>query len=410
MREHRFGPKVAQRLGACAVVAAGAILTGPAPAAPTAAASQGAGGADAPRQPVLRTVGNFVSPLFLTAAPSDSARQFVVEQEGRIRVVKSGRKLSRPFLDISRNVSCCGERGLLGLAFAPDYATSRRFYVSYTDAEGASRIVEYLRSRSSADLADVSTARSVLTQPRSRPNHNGGHIAFGPDRLLHMAMGDGGFPFDLVGEKGNGQDLGTLLGKILRIDPRKTGSAPYRVPSDNPFTSTPGARAEIWAFGLRNPWRFSFDRLTGGLSIGDVGRNTVEEINWSRSPLRGKGVNFGWRAWEGTLKTDVFSAETAPGSWFPVLQYRHGDDGCSVTGGYVIRDRRFLGTPLWGRYVYGDFCSGKVWTADMREGRLAAIPRGLLLTFPQLASFGEDSSGRIHLVSLGGRVARLDPS
>jgi glucose/arabinose dehydrogenase len=336
----------------------------------------------------------------------DTGRLFVVEQAGKIVVLRNGKPLSTPFLDISRLVSCCGEQGLLGLAFAPDYSTSGRFYVDYTDVNGDTRVVEYRRSRSNSNVADASTARIVLAQPQPQANHNGGHIVFGPDQMLYIGLGDGGAGNDPHGPIGNGQNLDTLLGKILRIDPRQSGTNPYTVPASNPFVGKAGARPEIWAWGLRNPWRFSFDRKTGGLAVGDVGQNQIEEIDWSPAPQRGRGVNYGWRPFEGTRVN--FPGETAVGAVPPVIQYSHGSDGCSVTGGYVIRDPRL--TALAGRYLYGDFCSGKLWTANMRSGRLAAKVRGTLaFKVPLLASFGEGADGRIYLVSLGGRVSRLDP-
>lgn len=385
--------------GALALSALAVWLVRPSEGTPTAAAAALTG-------PHLRTLGTFSAPVFLTQPKEDTSRLFVVELGGRIRVVKQGRILSKPFLDVSSRVSCCGERGLLGLAFAPDYRTSGRFYINYTDKAGDTRVVEYRRSRSSSDLADPVSARVVLTQGQPEPNHNGGMLAFGPDGQLYIGLGDGGGANDQHGQVGNAQNIGTLLGKILRIDPRPSGAAPYSVPDGNPFVSTPGARPEIWAFGLRNPWRFSFDRRTGGLAIGDVGQNAVEEINWAPGPDAAKGVNFGWRPWEGTRVN--FPAEQAIDAVPPVAQYTHGSDGCSVTGGYVIRDPRL--PRLAGRYLYGDFCSGKVWTAGLRTGRLAAVGYGAMpFTFAALSSFGEDASGRIYLVSLRGRVARLDP-
>ena len=336
----------------------------------------------------------------------DTSRLFVVEHAGRIILLKNGKPLSTPFLDISKLVSCCGEQGLLGLAFAPDYSASGRFYVDYTDVHGDTRVAEYRRSPSNANVADAATARIVLAQPQPQPNHNGGNISFGPDQLLYIGLGDGGAGNDPHGPIGNGQNLDTLLGKILRINPLKSGSDPYTVPASNPFVGQAGARPEIWAWGLRNPWRFSFDRKTGGLAIGDVGQNQIEEIDWSPAPQSGRGVNYGWRPFEGTRVN--FPGETAVGAVPPVIQYSHGANGCSVTGGYVIRDQRLAS--LAGRYLYGDFCSGKLWTANLRAGRLAATVRGTLpFKVPLLASFGEGSDGRIYIVSLGGRVSRLDP-
>jgi glucose/arabinose dehydrogenase len=220
-------------------------------------------------------IGSFRSPLYVTAPPGDRRRIFVVEQGGTIRVVRGGKPLSRPFLDISRLVLSGGEQGLLSLAFAPDYARTRRFYVDYTDKQGLQRVVEYRRSRSSRDRALSSSGRTVLTYDGLEANHNGGLLLFGPDRLMYIGTGDGGGANDRHGSRGNAQDLGSLLGKILRIDPRPAGGQPYSVPSSNPFVGRSGARPEIYSYGLRNPWRFSFDRTTGDLTIADVGQDAI---------------------------------------------------------------------------------------------------------------------------------------
>src|SRR3954470_12651463 len=242
----------------------------------------------------LQRIGSFDSPVYVTSPPGDVRRLFVVEQGGRIRVVRDGRTLSRPFLDIASKVRAGGERGLLSMAFAPDYASSGRFYVDYTDTDGDTRVVEYRRRN--ADRADPRSARPILFQPQPEPNHNGGQLAFGPDRLLYIGLGDGGGANDQHGERGNAQDLSTWLGKILRIDPLH--GDPYEVPKSNPFVGRSGAKPEIYSYGLRNPWRFSFDRSTGDLSIEDVGQDEVEEIDFVRKG-RGRGANFGWRPFEG---------------------------------------------------------------------------------------------------------------
>ena len=398
MWKHRLGPFVAVLLGALALLGASVSLVSASRVSSQAHVS-------AAKSLALRTLGTFSKPILVAQPNGDSSRLFIVEQSGRIRLIRNGRTASTPFLDISKLVSCCGERGLLGLAFAPNYASSGLFYVSYTNTGGDTRIAEYRRSASNQNIADPRSARIVLAQPQPQPNHNGGNIVFGPDGLLYIGLGDGGAGNDPHGSLGNGQNLDTLLGKILRIDPARSGNEAYSVPSDNPFVGIEGRRPEIWAWGLRNPWRFSFDRLRGGLAIGDVGQNAIEEINWSAAPERGKGLNFGWRPWEGTRLN--FRGETAAGAVPPVLEYEHGENECSVTGGYVVRDTHL--SLIYGRYIYVDFCSGKVWTADLREGRLAATSRGALpFKFSELASFGEDSAGRIYLVSLGGRVARLE--
>jgi len=360
--------------------------------------------------PKLTRIGTFSNPVFITQPPADKSRLFVVEQTGRIRLIKSGRVQAKPFLDLSGIVSCCGERGLLSIAFAPDYATSRRFYVDYTDVNGTTTVAEYRRSSSNPDVAIASRPRVVLAQAQPEENHNGGEITFGPDGKLYIGLGDGGGADDQHGLFGNAQNLDTWLGKILRIDPSPVGDSPYTVPADNPFVGVQGARPEIWAYGLRNPWRFSFDRKTGGLAIGDVGQNIVEEVDWSKAPTAGKGLNFGWRPFEGT-RTNV-PGESALNAVSPVAEYRHGgffaSTGCSITGGYVVRDS---GLPLLaGRYLYGDVCSGIIKMLRLHEGKLAASSLGQLsFKVPFLVSFGEDSSGHIYVVSLLGPIYRLDP-
>jgi glucose/arabinose dehydrogenase len=346
----------------------------------------------------LVTVGHFDSPLWVTSPPGDIRRLFVVEQGGVIRVVRGGRTLGTPFLDIHSKVVSGGEQGLLSMAFAPDYARSGRFYVYYTDTDGNERVVEYRRA--SADRANPNSARQILFQPDSEPNHNGGSLVFGPDRLLYIGLGDGGGGDDQHGARGNAQDLGTWLGKILRIAPRPSGGRPYRVPSSNPFVGRAGAKPEIYAYGLRNPWRFSFDRRTGDIAIGDVGQDEVEEIDFLRRG-RARGRNFGWRPWEGRRRN---FDEPAPGAVFPVLQELHSQGNCSITGGYVVRDRAV--PVLSGRYVYGDFCKGRLMIATLRPNG-ARNKRALAFQVPQLSSFGEDARGRVYVVSLGGTVYRF---
>ena len=317
----------------------------------------------------LVRVGDFNAPLYVTAPPRDKRRVMVVEQRGVIRVVRGGRILPTPFLDISRQVTAGGEMGLLGLAFAPDYARSGSSTSTSATAAGDQRIVEYRRA--SADRANPGSARTVLVMGDPEPNHNGGDITFGPDGLLYVGTGDGGGAGDQHGARGNGQSLSTLLGKLLRIDPRASGSRAYTVPAGNPFAGDSGRRGEIYSYGLRNPWRFSFDRATGDLVIADVGQNAVEEVNFVR---RGgaRGVNFGWRVWEGRRRTRA----TAPGRVkFPVIQQPHSDGWCSITGGYIVRDPKL--PALRGRYVYGDFCKGQIRSARLSTIRARARPRAV---------------------------------
>jgi glucose/arabinose dehydrogenase len=375
--------------------------TGTAPQNPPAETRQPPG-----KQPIgdgaggvrLEKLGDFDQPLYVTQPPGDADHLFVVEQTGRVRVLTDGDLEDTPFLDLSNRVSCCGEQGLLSIAFAPDYAKAGLVYVDYTDRSGDTRVVEYRRSSSDPLTVDPRSARVVLRVPQPFPNHNGGLLLFGPDGLLYIGLGDGGSEGD---PDRNGQDLGTLLGKILRIDPRPGGGRPYSVPESNPFTPRPGARPEIYSYGLRNPWRFSFDRLTGALSIGDVGQFDFEEIDLVPRGA-GRGANFGWSAYEGFARFN--DDETAPGAVPPVLAYSH-DDGCSVTGGYVVRDRSL--PSLYGRYLYGDYCAGQLRSFPAVPGRRATDDRALGLEVPSLSSFGEDDAGHIYATSLDGPVYRL---
>jgi glucose/arabinose dehydrogenase len=322
---------------------------------------------------------------------------FVVEKGGRIRVLVGGKRERRPFLDLSSDVSTGGEQGLLSMAFAPDYASNGRFYVDFTNTGGDTRVQEFRRSRGSPNRASRATRRTVLAVDQPFENHNGGLVAFGPDKLLYVGMGDGGS----AGDPGNrAQRLSALLGKLLRIDPRRAGSSPYRSPRSNPFVGN-GGRNEIYAYGLRNPWRFSFDRATGDLYVGDVGQNRFEEVDYARRGTA-RGKNFGWSCFEGTAAYD--SSRSCPGAVGPVLTYRLNGGNCAVTGGVVVRDPAL--PALAGRYVYADFCTGRLRTFRIRGGR-ADDDRALDLEVPQLSSFGEDAGGRVYVTSLDGPVYRL---
>jgi glucose/arabinose dehydrogenase len=347
----------------------------------------------------LVAIGRFDQPLYVTSPPGDRRRQFVVEQDGRIFVIRGGRRLPRPFLDIRGQVLSGGEQGLLSLAFAPDYARSRLFYVYFTGRDGRQNVVAYRAA--SADRADGGSARLVLRMEDPEGNHNGGLLLFGPDGLMYIGTGDGGGANDQHGSRGNAQSLGSLLGKILRIDPRPSGGRPYRIPASNPFVGRAGARGEIYSYGLRNPWRFSFDRRTGDLSIGDVGQDAVEEVDFVRRG-RGKAANFGWRPFEGNRR--IFD-EPAPGAIRPVITHSHDDGWCSITGGVVVRDPAL--PALAGRYVYGDLCEGRIRAARLRSGRHTT---GRVLPLPAvqgLSSFGEDAQGRVYATSIEGPVYRL---
>jgi glucose/arabinose dehydrogenase len=375
----------------------------PSSAAATSSSTTGttATTAQARRGVRLVKVGSFSNPVHVTQPPGDTRRLMVVEQPGRIMVVRGGKTLDEPFLDIRGSVEYGGEQGLLSVAFPPDYQQSGRFYVYYT-ASGAAdnRIVEYRRT--TADRADPSSARVVLTMPNLEANHNGGLLLFGPDGLLYAGTGDGGGGNDQHGAKGNAQNLASPLGKLLRIDPAASGGRPYRIPSSNPFAGRAGARGEIYAYGLRNPWRFSFDRRTGDLAIGDVGQDQVEEIDFARRG-RARGVNYGWRPWEGRRRN---FDEPAPGAVFPVIQHTHSAGFCSITGGYVVRDATV--PSLAGRYVYSDDCDSRIRVATLRAGRqTSGRVLGGLPQLSQVVSFGEDTRGRVYVVSLSGPVYRF---
>jgi uncharacterized protein (TIGR03437 family) len=342
----------------------------------------------------LIPIGNGLSsPLYLTNARDGSGRIFILERPGRIRVMRRGdtSPVTRPFLDISAKVMLGGERGLLGLAFHPQYKTNQRFFVNYTRLpDGATVISEFRVSASNPYMAETDE-RVLLTIPQPFSNHNGGTIEFGPDGYLYIGMGDGGSAFD----PGNrAQNIEELLGKMLRIDVDNTdGTAPYSSPTDNPFFgSTPG-RDEIYAVGMRNPFRWSFDRSTGELYVGDVGQNVIEEID-----IITRGGNYGWRVFEGTQCTSLDPCD--PGLFTPpIYEYNHSGGRCSVTGGYVYRGSR--GSFPDGSYIFGDFCTGEIF---IRNNNTVSL---LLDTDLQIVSFGEDEYGEIYVADLRGSVFRL---
>ena len=357
----------------------------------------------AQRRPVrLLRLGVFDQPTFLTA-PRGDKRRFVVERDGQIVIVRRGRELGTPFLDIADRVAPPeGESGMLSMAFAPDYAESGRFYVYYTDNSGFLQIDQFRRSEGDPNSADPGSRRSVMRVPHPRFNHKGGQLQFGPDGYLYAGFGDGGGGGD---PDENAQNLSRILGKLIRIDPRPEGG--YDIPSDNPLRGRSGANPEIYAYGLRNPYRFSFDRATGSLSIGDVGQNEVEEISFVGGRSGGRqprgDYNFGWDAFEGR---NSYEGGSALGHLPPVITHSHSRSGfCSITGGYVIRDHSLRGTRWFGRYVYGDYCDGTLRVALLRRPRSASKPTGLRV--PSLVSFGEDGRGRVYAVSLNGPVYRI---
>jgi glucose/arabinose dehydrogenase len=321
---------------------------------------------------------------------------FVVERTGRVMLLRSGHAQASPFLDITGSVrSGGGEQGLLGLAFRPDYARSGLFYVYYTTSGNNIRVVQYQRS-ANANLANPASARVVLTIDHHRyTNHDGGQLAFGPDGHLYIGVGDGGSEGD---PDNNGQNTGTLLAKILRIDPSPGGG--YTVPRTNPFVGRAGKRSEIWAYGLRNPWRFSFDRSTGDLIIGDVGQDLQEEIDFARAGT-GAGANYGWSIWEGTHRYKSGSASHAVP---PVLTAQHSTGYCAIIGGYVVRDRSLPG--LYGRYLFGDNCRSQIESVSLKQGHASGL-RATGLVVGGASSFGQDAAGHIYITSLSGPVYRI---
>ena len=366
------------------------------PPASTVKAVTSGGEATAAGKLRLAKVGSFNKPVYVAAPPGDSKRLFVVEQAGRIRLLVDGKRKDKSFLDITGETTKDGEQGLLSMAFAPDYATSGKFYIDFTDRNGDTRIQEFKRS-GNPNRANKSSRRQLMKINQPFPNHNGGQLQFGPDKLLYIGMGDGGD----AGDPGNrAQDRDSLLGKLLRIDPRPSGGRPYTVPASNPFVGR-GGRDEIYSTGLRNPWRFSFDRHNGDLYIADVGQDAWEEIDYAPNG-KGRGVDWGWSCREGKHSFD--SSRNCPNAVGPILETAHSAGNCSITGGYVVRDP---GLPsLTGSYVYGDFCLSKLYAVKVVNGN-AQNNRSLKLTAPALSSFGEDASGRIYVASLNGPVYRL---
>ena len=339
------------------------------------------------------------SPVAIAHAGDGSGRLFIVQQAGEILVLEtaSGERLPFPFLDLTALVSCCNERGLLGLAFHPDHETNGLLYVNYTDVNGDS-VVARFRVATDPNLADPGSREILLTLSQPFSNHNGGQIAFGPDGKLFIGFGDGGSAGD---PDNNGQRRTTLLGTLLRID--VDTQFPYAIPEDNPFVDEAFTRGEIWALGLRNPWRFSFDALTGDLFIADVGQNAWEEVNFEPADAGG-GRNYGWRITEGNHCFRPSSNCDAEGLTPPILEYSH-DEGCSVTGGFRYRGEKIL--ELFGTYVFGDFCSGTIWGATPNEE--GTWNRSVLLeTELSITTFGEDEALELYVADLRGNLYRLE--
>ena len=324
-----------------------------------------------------KVVSGLNQPVFVTWAPGEPNRLYIVEQAGVIRILDRGKLRSAPFLDLRSRVGSGGERGLLGLAFDPGYATNHRFYFDYTDKQGNTNVASF---RGSGGRTIAGSFRRLLFVQQPYPNHNGGMVTVGPDKALYVGMGDGGSGGD---PENRAQNPESQLGKLLRIDVRHGGGV------------------TVAALGLRNPWRFSFDRANGDLYIGDVGQNSIEEIDYVRAGTKGL-LNFGWRVYEG--RSVYRQGQLGPGLLtMPIAQYTH-DEGCTVIGGYVYRGKR-VPTAV-GRYFYGDYCSGTIWSLRV-QGEDVSAPRRESFKLANLSSFGQDAAGELYLVSLDGSVYRL---
>lgn len=344
---------------------------------------------------LVEVASGFTRPIFLTNAGDGSGRSFIVEQNGVIFVLQDGAVLDTPFIDLSELVSRdANERGLLGLAFHPQYEENGFFYVNYTDRAGDTVVARYTVSADDANVADPASAVTILAVGQPYANHNGGDIAFGPDGYLYIGMGDGGSAGD---PQGRAQNPAELLGKILRID--VDGGEPYAIPDDNPFVGDAAYAPEIWALGVRNPWRFSFDAATGDMYMGDVGQNLWEEVNFQ--PAGESGLNYGWNITEGMHQ---YSGAPVPeGLTAPFAEYNH-NEGCSITGGYVYRGAEI--PALQGVYFFGDYCSGIIW-ASYRDASGAWVTTQFMESGLTISSFGLDEAGEIYVMDHTGSVTKL---
>lgn len=353
----------------------------------------------------LKPVGSgFASPVLVTNAGDASDRLFVVEQPGYVRNLASGPS-GTPFLDIQARVVFGGERGLLGLAFHPSFETNHKFYVNYTRAGDGATVVDEYRVTTNPSVVSTSTRRQILAIAQPYTNHNGGGLAFGPDGYLYVGMGDGGSGGD---PEERAQNINSLLGKMLRIDVNGTSSGKqYRIPPSNPYVGRIGLD-EIWSIGLRNPWRWSFDRLTGDLWIADVGQGSWEEANRSTAASGGgRGLNYGWDVLEGRHCFEPSTGCSTVGKTMPLVEYAHavtGEDNCSITGGHVYRGPRY--PRLRGGYFYADYCSGRIWAVGSAAGEPASGTQ-LLDTSINIVSFGENESGELYVVGQGGTIHRV---
>ncbi|MCY4464837.1 MAG: PQQ-dependent sugar dehydrogenase [Chloroflexi bacterium] len=361
---------------------------------------------DSPPEPaamqLTSVAAGFFRPIYATHAGDGTGRLFVLEQSGKIWILQDGARKTVPFLDVSALISRIAltqrysEQGLLGLAFHPDYASNGVFFINYTDHGGSSVVARYQVMPQQPYLADPSSGQIIFRLNQPYANHNGGHIDFGPDGYLYIALGDGGSANDPLGA---GQNRQMLLGTILRLD--VDNAFPYAIPPDNPFVNDAAALDAIWAYGLRNVWRFSFDRATGDMYLADVGQNQWEELNFQPADSRG-GENYGWNVYEANT---IFAGGSAPNHVLPFFAYSHSL-GCSVTGGYVYRGSAIAG--LQAAYLFGDYCTGRIW-ASWRDSSLTWQTIELMKTNMAISSFGEDEAGEVYVIDYAGTVYRFEP-
>jgi glucose/arabinose dehydrogenase len=348
----------------------------------------------------------FFQPTFAAFAPDETGRLFVVEREGRIRIVADGAMNQEPFLDIVDLVEVTGsEQGLFSMAFHPEFSQNGLFYVYYTNRQRQSVLERYEVSSADPDLAERDSGVTVISIEQPNTNHNGGHLLFGPDGYLYLGLGDGG-----SGNNFQAQDTSNLLGSIIRIDVSDPeNDSQYSIPPDNPFSDDPLARPEIWLYGLRNPWRFDFDPVNGDLYIGDVGNLKREEINYHAAG-EPAGLNYGWPWFEGGIESDNQAVGTPPDDLvFPIAQYDHmGLGGCSVIGGYVYRGQAL--PELDGKYLYTDYCNGYVWSVAIKENGRANVDRILQVEGAFFASFARDNDGELYLIDISrGTIQKIVP-
>ncbi len=344
----------------------------------------------------LTEIATVEEPIALGLRTGDDA-MYIAERGGRLQVLRDGALVADPVLDISDSVTAGGEQGFLGFAFSP---VGDRLYVNYTDLDENDRLDEYTVAPDGA--VEPASRRELIVQEDFAGNHNGGQVLFGPDGYLYTSFGDGGGAND---PQRTAQDLGTLLGKLLRIDPSPSADLPYTIPPDNPFVGQDGARPEIWSYGLRNPWRFTFDATNGDLWIGDVGQGAIEEVDWVAAPAAGRGVNFGWSEFEGTRPAN--DDQDAPGHVPPVYEYDHSSGDCSITGGYRYRGAAI--PALYGAYVFADYCRGGIRAVAFDGGQASEVVE-ISSDVSDIVSFGEDAAHELYVLSFDGTVRRLDPA